>query len=86
MDYSNYEDLKDQYFELMEVGQLFYRTNNKKIVPTKLKSIKYRHGVDMDHVVYNLNVDNCNTFFANNMLSHNKGNLLDRYPSLGQYR
>jgi hypothetical protein len=60
-------------FELMQVGQEFYKiTPENEIEFVKLTKIQYRHGVEDNHMVYNLDVDNCNTFFVNNMLVHNK--------------
>jgi hypothetical protein len=73
--YSQYEDIKDDYFELMQVGQYFYKANyiTNQIEPVQLTRIQHRHGVDQTHLVYNLDVDNANTFFTNGILGHNKG-------------
>jgi hypothetical protein len=63
---------------MMHIGQEFYKTkpsaddiieSNLELV--NLLSIKYRHGVSKDHCVYNLDIANCNTFFANGILGHN---------------
>lgn len=74
-DYNHYEDISDDYFVLMHTGQQFYKlkqnTGDCEIEYSTLKSIKYRHGVSKEHVVYNLDIDNCNTFFANGILGHN---------------
>jgi hypothetical protein len=72
-DYSLYEDISDDYFELMTVGQTFYKVNYNSSQPefVKLSRIQYRHGVSKDHIVYNLDVSNNNTFFANGILGHN---------------
>jgi hypothetical protein len=69
-----YEDLSDQYFEMMKEGQQFYKLNpeNNSIELVSLTRIQYRHGVDKNHYIYNLGVNNSNTFFANNILGHNK--------------
>jgi hypothetical protein len=74
-DYNFHEDISDAYFEMMAVGQTFYKANynTNQVDFVKLSRIQYRHGVSKDHLVYNLNVSNNNTFFANGILGHNIG-------------
>ena len=57
---------------MMTVGQYFYQTtSNNKLNELKLIRIQYKHGIEKDHLVYNLNIDNTNTFFAEGILGHN---------------
>jgi hypothetical protein len=57
---------------MMTVGQFFYQTaSNNELKELKLVRIQYKHGVEKDHLVYNLNIDNTNTFFAEGILGHN---------------
>lgn len=74
-DYNFHEDISEAYFEMMTVGQTFYKANynTNQVDFVKLSRIQYRHGVSKDHLVYNLNVSNNNTFFANGILGHNIG-------------
>jgi hypothetical protein len=61
-----------QLFEMMTVGQEFYKIDTEgNIKNIKLTRIQYRHGLDHEHKVYNLDVDRNNTFFANGILGHN---------------
>jgi hypothetical protein len=70
--YRAYEDISMQLFEMMSVGQEFYKiTDTGEISTTKLCRIQYRHGLDQNHKVYNLDVDTNNTFFTNSILGHN---------------
>ena len=71
-DYNDfYKELKDQFTEMMQPGQKFYKLVRGKLKTVKLKRIRYRHGVSKDHCVYNLDIDNYGTFFANGILGHN---------------
>jgi hypothetical protein len=57
---------------MMTVGQYFYQTtSSNELKELKLVRIQYKHGVEKDHFVYNLNIDNTNTFFAEGILGHN---------------
>jgi hypothetical protein len=61
-----------QLFEMMAIGQKFYKLNNKgKLKTVRLTRIQYRHGLENEHKVYNLDVDTNNTFFTNGILGHN---------------
>jgi intein/homing endonuclease len=57
---------------MMTVKQKFYQLNEKNIDFVILDRIQYRQGIAADHKVYNLDVDNNHTFFANNLICHNK--------------
>jgi len=70
--YSFEETDEEQYVQLMEKGQYFYKIENNEMVTTKLLSIKYKHGVSLEHKVYNLDVEGHSTFFSENILGHNK--------------
>ena len=66
-----YEDLQNQLVEMMQVGQLFYVLANDELKTIRLIKIKYRHGYKEGHCVYNLKIENFNTFFTNGILGHN---------------
>jgi intein/homing endonuclease len=71
--YNMHEDIADDYFEMMAIGQKFYKVDseNNKINLVELTRIQYRHGVSHNHYVYNLDVTGANTFFADGILGHN---------------
>lgn len=56
----------------MHVGQLFYKFNSSTntIETVALKEIKHRSAAE-DHYVYNLDIDDLNTFFTAGILGHN---------------
>ena len=46
--------------------------------------IRYRHGVPEEHYVYNLHIEDFNTFFTNGILGHNlKFDPRDIHPTNG---
>jgi len=71
-DYNDfYKELKEQFTEMMQPGQKFFKIKGKKLKKVKLSKIRYYHGRPSDHKVYNLSIDNYATFFANGILGHN---------------
>jgi hypothetical protein len=63
---------------MMHIGQEFHKVildevidNAARLEKVTLTNIRYRHGVNKEHNVYNLDVDGCNTFFADGILGHN---------------
>jgi intein/homing endonuclease len=72
-DYRLYEDISDDHFEMMQTGQKFLKANLGlgEVDVIELTRIQYRHGLPQEHYVYNLDVGNSNTFFANGILGHN---------------
>ena len=77
---ATYEDLQDQDVEMMHVGHQFYTYNQmaNEIKLKTLEKIKYRHGYDDTHYVYNLDVEDYNTFFTNGILGHNIKVIFDK--------
>lgn len=67
-----YKELTEELFEMMTVGQKFYKlTKSGKTKLVKLSRIQYRHGLHKEHKVYNLDVSTNHTFFTNGILGHN---------------
>ena len=68
----DHEDLANQDLSLMSVGQKFIKVINNTIEQCELIGIKYRHGIEESHNVYNLDIDDYNTFIVNGMVVHNQ--------------
>jgi intein/homing endonuclease len=67
-----YKELTEELFEMMTVGQKFYKlTKSGKTKLVKLSRIQYRHGLHKENKVYNLDVSTNHTFFTNGILGHN---------------
>jgi len=78
---AEYENLQDQFVEMMQIGQKFYKINRSKnkLEKVPVTRIRYRHGAEEDHYVYNLNIEEYNTFFTNGILGHNRKILLQSF-------